>query len=287
METKQHKRADVKPSPKILQRFRELASDESELSYLVDGFLPDDSRTLLVGDSGVGKSTFAAQLCSSLQIGQSFLGMITKQTNCLYFQADVGVPIWREQIKRIAPMSDAWSLHSIPNGALDKPEYIEVIKKVIEYVKPDFVVYDALNTLTAKDINGKAVMEIVYLMQNVAAYQDGMPIPQLLIHHPSKDGKRGVNGAAGYHGISAAYDTYLNLGLTRLKVEKSRVITNKVIRLEKDSLGLWHVQKKRHIDLETDEAVDESGHNTIPENAIGKTRSNGRFSLDPELNITL
>ena len=249
-----------KPSPKILQRFKELANDPLDLTYLVDGFLPDDSSTLLVGDSGVGKSTFAAQLCAALQQGVDFLNMATLQTNCLYFQADVGVPIWREQIKRIAPESEAWSLHSIPNGALDKPEYIEVITKVIDYTKPGFIVFDALNSLTGKDINGKAVMEIIYLMEHLAVDATGNAIPQLLIHHPSKDGRRGVNGAAGYHGISAAYDTYVSLGLQRLKIEKSRVVTNKILRLKKDNKGLWQLNtaygESQHSNGDSAEALE-------------------------------
>ena len=231
------------PHRNILSRFSELATDRTTLQYLVADLIPDEGWSLLVGQAGVGKSTFAAQMCDAIQQGTRFLGLATRQHTCLYFQADVSMPIWRDQIRRIAPHSHAWSLHNIPAGALDNSNYVAQVQQVIEYTKPGFIVFDALNSMTNSDINTKNVSVILSLVKALSVVE-GVQVPYMVLHHPSKaTSAKGVDKASGYHGISASCDTYLSLETHHLQVVKSRVTGTKKLNLKKNSRGLWEYNR--------------------------------------------
>lgn len=230
---------DTPKRPKVLRTFKQLVQEYQPLPFIVDGLLPDSGWTLLVGLPGVGKSTIAAQLCDSLQYGKPFLGMETKQRKALYIQCDAPTEIWREQIRRIAPDSEALTLVDVPDHALDHANYIEIIKRIILYVKPGFLVFDALNSLTGKDINTKAGLQPIFLMNELTTIGD-RKLPWMLLHHPTKSPhSRGVNSASGFGGISAACSVHLTLSSNRLKVEKSKLSGKRSIDLSRTEEGLW------------------------------------------------
>lgn len=233
---------DQPKKPKVLRTFKQLVSEYRPLPFIVEGLLPDSGWTLLVGLPGIGKSTIAAQLCDALQYGTPFLGMNTKQRKSLYIQCDAPTEIWREQLRRIAPVSEALTLVDVPDHALDYPQYIEIIKRVILYVQPGFVVFDALNSLTGKDINTKAGLQPIFLMNELTTIGD-RKLPWMLLHHPTKSpNTRGVNSASGFGGISAACAVHLTLSNNRLKIEKSKLSGKRSIELIKDENGLWHAE---------------------------------------------
>jgi RecA-family ATPase len=237
---KNHKKSSLVPT------FKEFVEEADEHDYLVEGLLPDAGWTLLVGIPGVGKSTFAAQLCSALQEGQPFLGMTTRQKRCLYIQCDTPDQLWKQQLKRIAPNCEAWNVRNVPQNVLDSEQYIDTIKRIITVKKPQFIVFDALNTLTGRDINTKHGAGIpITTMTQIARLQTDLneftDLPWMLLHHPTKAITRGVNSAAGSGSISGRCATHLTLSETRLRIEKSKVAPKKNMLLGRNPEGLWYI----------------------------------------------
>lgn len=223
-----------------LRTFKELVEDFTPLDFIVDGLLPDAGWSLLVGLPGIGKSTFAIQLCAALHEGLDFLGMTTRQRKCLYIQADTPTSIFREQVRKIAPDSAAWTLIDVPNAVLDSSPYIDILHGIIRYVKPGFMVFDALNSLTAKDINTKASLLAISIMDSLAKVH-GKSIPWMLLHHPTKNSaSRGVNSASGFGGIAASCAQHFSLMGNRLKIEKGKLSAKRSLNLMKDPMGLWY-----------------------------------------------
>ena len=138
-------------------RISKFTSEEDKLEWLVDSLLPSVGFTLLVGKQGLGKTTFAMQLCAALQKGDDFLGRKTLQTRILYVQADSPTVEWREMLKRIAPSSVGYTVVDVPAKSLEVLEYIESIRFLIAQVQPGFVVFDSLYNLTAKPISTEGV----------------------------------------------------------------------------------------------------------------------------------
>lgn len=217
-----------------LLRFRDLINEPGELSFLWEGIIPAAGFTYFVGPPKIGKSSLAIQLCDALEAGETLLGRKTQKTRCLYVQADVGKAIWKDQVKRVSGKGESWTLIDVPTAALDYQEHMEVLQKCVEISKPGFVVWDCLNKLTHRDINTKPIMLAI-----TALYTLCPETPFLLIHHPALEGRKGVASAAGYHGITAACDNYINLRRNALVIEGGRVTKRQEIPVEQDEEGKW------------------------------------------------
>lgn len=61
---------------------------EVSMNWLIDGFLPEGSITMLSGDSGSGKSIFATAIAGAVVNGMPFLGMETKKRKVLYMDRE-------------------------------------------------------------------------------------------------------------------------------------------------------------------------------------------------------
>src|SRR4051812_2779964 len=67
------------------------AAGTAPTSYLVDGFLPQQSLTIAVGDSGIGKSPFFFQMAMCIAHGLPFLGRVTTPGRVLYLDFENGI----------------------------------------------------------------------------------------------------------------------------------------------------------------------------------------------------
>ncbi len=217
----------------VISRYIE---EQDDCHWLVEGLLPSVGWTLFYGQRGLGKTTFAMQLCAALQDGLPFMGRKTEQNNILYVQADsVGIE-WKQMLKRIAPKSKGWTLVDVPSKALGNAQYIDGITTLKEKVKPGFIVFDSLYNLTAWPINTEAVLIPINLMQTIAG-----DVPWLLIHHPPHSEAR----AAGHHSLGGKCSNEWSLLKNKLKIEKGRLVADKEILLEKDTDGLWQLRDSK------------------------------------------
>jgi len=204
--------------------------EDVQIQWLVEGLLPDVGWTLLVGKAGLGKSTFAAQLCNAVATGQPFLDRKTIKTEVLYIQADSPTDEWRQMLKRIAPKGIWYTGVDVPAKCLGNVDYVSRLHNMIQQVQPGFIVFDSLYNLTNLPINTEGVLLHINLMKQLAGNK-----PWLLIHHPPHNESR----AAGSHAIAANCSNEWVLLRNKLKIEKGRLVKDKEILLSRDEQGLW------------------------------------------------
>jgi predicted ATP-dependent serine protease len=69
--------------------------------WVVEGFIPEGSVTLVTGDSGIGKSTLALAAAGAVAHGLPFLGRTTLQKPVLYIDGENPVSVVRERLERL------------------------------------------------------------------------------------------------------------------------------------------------------------------------------------------
>lgn len=260
----------------MLETFRHLAERSIEDSWIVDGLISPSGWTMLVGETGAGKSMLMIQLCDALQKGIPFLGLQTVQRDCIYFQADAGLIEWRSQVKQLAPESRVWTRHQLEVGCLDNelerkklheivwgeytpevqgPSYIQ-LNKTLGGKYFDFIVFDCLTALTHEDLNSKSSLTKVlkYLDEIVVkrtidkeGRQQTERVHYILVHHPNAQDKRSTISGAGNKGFSALCTTKLNLLSNNqaspptgmLILAKSKLAGYREIALERLANGAW------------------------------------------------
>lgn len=226
--------------PMRVVQIDQFCEEPDEVDWLVDSLLADTGWTLFYGISGLGKSTFALQLCESLQTGVTFLNRVVKPTRFLYVQADGSAPEWRAMCKRIAPRSVGKCIVDVPTYALDNPAYVDYIHNAIRHVNPGFVVYDSLYSLTAVDINTPKILMTVNVMKQLALSNT---IPWMLIHHPIKSDPSCPAGSAS---LTANCSNDWSLTKTKLSIRKGRLVKDKEVLLTQDEEYLWHLYTRPH-----------------------------------------
>ena len=224
-------------------RIKKFLEEESKVEWLVDKLLPNVGWTLFYGLKGIGKTTFAMQLCGALQSGEDFLGRRVKKTDVLYFQADSIEEEWKEILRRIAKgtkgVEEGFTAVNVPRQALSNPMYVEAMSKSIKTFKPGFVVFDSLYNLSAYKINTEKIIVDVNLMHDMCVDKEGNHIPWLVIHHPPHNESR----AAGHHSLGGNCSNEWSLLKTKLSIEKGRLVAEKEILMRRDASGLWQLHK--------------------------------------------
>lgn len=226
-------------------RINKFLQEEESVDWLVADLLPSVGWTLFYGQRGLGKTTFAMQMCEALHTGALFLGRRTKQTNIVYIQADSVALEWKAILGRVAPKSIAWTVVSVPAYAMDNPEYRAMLSTMIHRTGMDtgFIVFDSLYNLTQKDINSKNILTTITDM-NIMANN----LPWMLIHHPRKDGEI----YSGHNSIGGNCSNEWHLLRNKIKIEKGRLVKAKEVLLSRDSQGLW-ITKDADMSIDIDD----------------------------------
>ena len=181
----------------------------SELDRVLgDGIVPG-SLTLLGGEPGIGKSTLALQLATSVK-------------NTLYFSGE-------ESVEQIKMRADRLSVHQeYPlSVSVSNETNIDIIASTIKKNKPNLVIVDSMQTMWNEDATGESgsVSQIractVTLLE--AAKSSGVPV--VLIGHVTKDGT-----VAGPKTLEHLVDTVLYL-------EGDRYHVYRILRTVKNRFG--------------------------------------------------
>lgn len=217
-------------------RFNKFISEEEKPEWLIEGLLVNTGWTLLVGTEGIGKSTFALQLCLALSNGGLFLERKTKPTRCCYIQADSSTIEWREMVRRIAPNSESYTIIEVEDKCLSNPKYVSDLQFIMNGIQPGFIVFDSLYNLTSESINTEGVLKPIGIMKQLANNN-----PWMLIHHPTNE----ENRAAGHHSLRANSSNNWVLNTNRLSIKKGRLCPIKSIDIERDENGLWQLKQVR------------------------------------------
>lgn len=147
-------------------------------SWLVDGLIPSDSYTVIVGKPKAGKSTFLRSLISSIIKGRKFLGRSIEvpygQARILYIHIDRKDPSWRvaKELRDTLGVTEdeAARIHlrtakDMPNGWLNRLEWL---KRQVTETRPTVIIIDLLWQFThAKSANDyKEVLDSINSMQD-------------------------------------------------------------------------------------------------------------------------
>lgn len=122
--------------------------------YLIDGFIPQQSLTLAVGDSGLGKSPLLYQALMCVSAGLPFLGRSVVQGRTLYMDFENGQ---NDVDGIVGQLAEFLSLKDVPDNFQlwnfnDTTEYFVkngnyMIEDLVEEQKPSAIVIDPLNAL--------------------------------------------------------------------------------------------------------------------------------------------
>src|ERR1700690_407747 len=155
----------------------------TDISYVVEDFIPANSVNILVGDSGLGKTPLLIQLAMCVGSGCEFLGLRVRTGPVLYVDYENSAETMLTMVEDIAEFL------SIPVPATfhryQCPESITSLALEVRALRPSLVVIDALRGLdpTAEKDNTSAAGQIAYL-QKLAHECD---TAFLLLHHLKKN----------------------------------------------------------------------------------------------------
>lgn len=149
------------------------STGSSEVDRVLGGGLVSGAAILLSGEPGVGKSTLLLDLAARLaQQGK----------RALYISAEESESQIRLRAERIGAM------HA--NLYLAAEQELARILGQIETLKPDLVVVDSVQTVSADDVSGSAGMpaQVRLVASNLIRTTKQLEIPLLLVGHVTKDG---------------------------------------------------------------------------------------------------
>jgi AAA domain len=125
----------------VAQRAKEVAATE----YLIDGLLPKQSLSMMIGDSGLGKSPFLYQAGICVTTGKPFLDSKTRRGTVLYLEcenglADVDLTVGQLESYLGVEVPDNFLIWNL-NDVTSVPPLAKLIDAAI---KPSWVIIDPL-----------------------------------------------------------------------------------------------------------------------------------------------
>lgn len=166
------------------------ALERPALSWIVEGFLPQPSLTVLLGEPFAGKSFLALQLGFQIARGEYALGAKTKQGPVLYFQFDTSEFVWRDRLHKIREKGGDTSgpLYLVHPG--DNPSSCNImdtlthrnLKDAISQCQPSLIIFDVMRELHNKREDSSTDMKMVgdQIMELTRGYAT------MVLHHTSK-----------------------------------------------------------------------------------------------------
>jgi AAA domain len=126
----------------VAQRAKELAATEC----LIERLLPKQSLSLLIGDSGLGKSPFLYQGGMCVATGTPFLDCKTRRGTVLYLDSENGIA----DVDVIVGQLESYLGVKVPDNFLiwnlNDVTSVPPLAKLIDAVKPNWVIVDPLKS---------------------------------------------------------------------------------------------------------------------------------------------
>jgi hypothetical protein len=212
-----------------------ICSQEHKPGGLVAGFIARRSVSVLIGDSGLGKSPLAYQLGLCVAAGVPFLGLKTEPGLVIYADYENGLEEGRNlrnQLTRFLGLQRPPAEFVVWNPDFGNPLRLDAI---CEDLKPALFIIDSLrshNPAFEKTDNAGQFMSDL----RTVAYTHG--VSMLVIHHVRKPGKDGVpsldqedtvlmewlNQASGHRSIINQSDTRIATGMPKRSPDAAMVL---------------------------------------------------------------
>lgn len=188
---------------------------------LVKGFINKKSITVFVGDAGVGKTSLALYMASSISLGREFLGMRVKQVPTMYIGLDMdddGIGLLIDQISHgIAKnfddylniitdtnfsyyTSEVFEEAGVPFPDFFNPnEGMKDIEKAIREKGAELCVIDLFSDVSGNaEENSNTDMTTVF--KNIKGLRNKTGCAFILLHHTGKDQNRNGRGGSAIKG---------------------------------------------------------------------------------------
>jgi predicted ATP-dependent serine protease len=231
---------------------------DASVTWLIDRLIPERAVTLLCGDSGVGKSTFALALAGSIARGKAFLGRATQQRGVLYVDRENPLSVVRERLQRLGiektPALVAWGLwvKPMPEGPT-APSIVQFAS-----VHQPLIVFDSLIGFHPGSEQDASETRR-HMQAYIALASAGASV--IVLHHTGKaDTAKQYRGSSDIKAaVDLAYvleslsDSDAGIRSLRLKAFKNRVTLPETLRVDYQD-GRFSVSDQR---LETNREIVE------------------------------
>lgn len=230
----------------------DFAAQESNLKWLIKGFLPKANLGVLFGESGSGKSFAMLDLSAAICRGLEFWnGHRVSKGRVLYVVAE-GVSGFRQRIKaychqQAIPRIGMDVIYDITPNLTNVAQITDLISEIRQREPYDLIVMDTFAQVMAgaDENNGLDVGNALAQCKRIANRCGAMV---LLVHHSGKDASK---GSRGHSSIKAACDV-------EIKVERSNDTRSITTSKMKDGVeGIGYLFKLHTVVLSQDEDGDD------------------------------
>ncbi|RME86528.1 MAG: hypothetical protein D6785_03145 [Planctomycetota bacterium] len=169
----------------------EFAKDCEGVEWLWDSWIPFGMVTLLVGQSGIGKSYFALSLCKSVIWGTSWRGDLEEKAprgKAVWIDTEEAIPILKERAKKmgiikelIVPRRKDEDLDLIPS--LDTREGWEILEETLRQEGVKIAVLDSYRGAIQGDENSS---DGIGFMKRLSRLARETKVAIIVIHHLRK-----------------------------------------------------------------------------------------------------
>lgn len=267
---------------------QEFSSQESNLKWLVKGFLPKGTLGVLYGESGSGKSFATLDLSAAICRGiESWNGHRVTKGRVLYVVAE-GVSGFRQRIKAYCHQQAITSIgmdiiYDVTPNLTNVAQITNLIADIRQQEPYDLIVMDTFAQVMAgaDENNGQDVGNALAQCKRIAKASGAMV---LLVHHSGKDVSK---GSRGHSSIKAACDV-------EIKVERSNDTRSITTSKMKDGIeGVGYLFSLHTVILGIDEDGDDitscivefKGSGQVKPDAKKKTGTNELALLDALHNL--
>lgn len=266
----------------------DFAAQESNLKWLVKGFLPKANLGVLFGESGSGKSFAMLDLSAAICRGMEFWnGHRVTKGRVLYVVAE-GVSGFRQRIKaychqQAIPRIGMDVIYDVTPNLTNVAQITDLISEIRQREPYDLIVMDTFAQVMAgaDENNGQDVGNALAQCKRIASRSGAMV---LLVHHSGKDASK---GSRGHSSIKAACDV-------EIKVERSNDTRSITTSKMKDGVeGIGYLFSLHTVVLSQDEDGDDvtscivefKGSGQVKPEAKKKTGANELALLDALHNV--
>jgi len=198
----------------------EIFDNVKDVEWLVEGLIPDESITFLVGDPKGKKSWLALETAMSIAMGKKVAGRFNaRKGTVLYIQLEDG-------LKRLAPR-----YHKLVRGygsepskenfvtyvgfelKLSDPDYWKLLLEQCQLINPSLIVIDTL--ARSHNSNENNTQEMSLIVDKLCQLRDTVHCSVLIVHHLRKEsfymGKPMKRAMRGNNVIEAAAESIITV----------------------------------------------------------------------------
>lgn len=188
---------------------RDLMETHGPPRWLIEGFLPENGRALLVGHGGEGKSWIALEAARTVAEGQPFLGRFQVPegpARVFYIDKDGGSRMVAHRMRLLGAdpekLDDYWaSTDTLP--PLNTRAGLEALRRHLTEWQPRLVVLDSWSNLVSHGFNENRAKDTMGAIEGLKQLQADHPFALLIIHHANKRDARTTDRVVRIRGSSA------------------------------------------------------------------------------------